>query len=90
MDSRTDVLVIGGGATGTGIARDLALRGVDVTLVEREGLSGRRVARTGSSTAARGTPTPMGRRREPVSRRTESCAESGVLASERRGDCSYN
>ncbi|WP_226007360.1 FAD-dependent oxidoreductase [Natrinema salinisoli] len=39
MDSRTDVLVIGGGATGTGIARDLALRGVDVTLAERDGLS---------------------------------------------------
>ncbi|MDF9745909.1 FAD-dependent oxidoreductase [Natrinema salsiterrestre] len=39
MDSRTDVLVIGGGATGTGIARDLARRGVDVTLVERDGLS---------------------------------------------------
>jgi len=32
------VLVIGGGATGTGIARDLALRGVDVTLVDRGGL----------------------------------------------------
>ena len=34
-----DVLVVGGGATGTGVARDLALRGVDVTLVERDGLS---------------------------------------------------
>jgi glycerol-3-phosphate dehydrogenase len=34
----TTVLVIGGGATGVGVARDLALRGVDVTLVEREGL----------------------------------------------------
>ncbi|WP_251342969.1 FAD-dependent oxidoreductase [Haloplanus halophilus] len=32
---RTTVLVIGGGATGVGVARDLALRGVDVTLVER-------------------------------------------------------
>jgi len=32
------VLVVGGGATGTGIARDLALRGVDVTLAERGGL----------------------------------------------------
>jgi glycerol-3-phosphate dehydrogenase len=31
----TTVLVIGGGATGVGVARDLALRGVDVTLVER-------------------------------------------------------
>jgi len=34
------VLVIGGGATGAGIARDLALRGVDVTLVDRGGLAG--------------------------------------------------
>ncbi|KDE59080.1 glycerol-3-phosphate dehydrogenase [Halostagnicola sp. A56] len=39
MNSRTDVLVIGGGATGVGIARDLALRDVDVTLVERDGLA---------------------------------------------------
>lgn len=37
MESTT-VLVIGGGATGTGIARDLALRGVNVTLVDRNGL----------------------------------------------------
>ncbi|MFB6101273.1 MAG: FAD-dependent oxidoreductase [Haloplanus sp.] len=36
---RTTVLVIGGGATGVGVARDLALRGVDVTLVERESLA---------------------------------------------------
>jgi len=35
---QTTVLVIGGGATGAGIARDLALRGVDVTLVDRDGL----------------------------------------------------
>ncbi|WP_418286054.1 FAD-dependent oxidoreductase [Halorubrum sp. DTA46] len=34
------VLVIGGGATGAGIARDLTLRGVDVTLAERGGLAG--------------------------------------------------
>jgi len=33
------VLVVGGGATGAGVARDLALRGVDVALVERGGLS---------------------------------------------------
>jgi glycerol-3-phosphate dehydrogenase len=31
----TTVLVVGGGATGVGVARDLALRGVDVTLVDR-------------------------------------------------------
>ncbi|GCF14327.1 glycerol-3-phosphate dehydrogenase [Haloarcula mannanilytica] len=39
MTIETDVLVVGGGATGAGVARDLALRGVDVTLVERGGLT---------------------------------------------------
>jgi glycerol-3-phosphate dehydrogenase len=39
MTHTTDVLVVGGGATGAGIARDLALRGVDVTLAERGGLA---------------------------------------------------
>jgi glycerol-3-phosphate dehydrogenase len=42
---RTEILVIGGGATGAGVAWDAALRGFDVTLVERhdlaEGTSGR-------------------------------------------------
>jgi glycerol-3-phosphate dehydrogenase len=42
---QTDVLVIGGGATGVGVAWDAASRGFDVTLVERsdlaEGTSGR-------------------------------------------------
>ncbi|HOW99222.1 MAG TPA: FAD-dependent oxidoreductase, partial [Deltaproteobacteria bacterium] len=32
---RTDVIIIGGGATGCGIARDLALRGVPHCLVEK-------------------------------------------------------
>jgi glycerol-3-phosphate dehydrogenase len=31
----TGVVVVGGGSTGTGVARDLAMRGVDVTLLER-------------------------------------------------------
>jgi len=35
----SDVVVVGGGATGVGVARDLALRGVDVTLVERAGIA---------------------------------------------------
>jgi glycerol-3-phosphate dehydrogenase len=34
-----DVLIIGGGIVGTGIARDLALRGLKVALVEREDLA---------------------------------------------------
>ncbi|MFC7045692.1 anaerobic glycerol-3-phosphate dehydrogenase subunit GlpA [Halobacteriaceae archaeon GCM10025711] len=41
----TDVIVVGGGSTGTGVARDLAMRGLDVTLVERgtltDGTTGR-------------------------------------------------
>lgn len=45
MDLRTEVLIIGGGATGTGIARDLALRGIPSLLAERgdftSGASGR-------------------------------------------------
>ncbi len=35
----TDVLVIGGGATGTGVLRDLALRGIKCLLVERRDLA---------------------------------------------------
>jgi glycerol-3-phosphate dehydrogenase len=39
MVTETGALVIGGGSTGCGIARDLALRGVDTTLVERGNLT---------------------------------------------------
>jgi glycerol-3-phosphate dehydrogenase len=35
----TDVLIIGGGVTGTGIARDLALRGLNVILIEKKDLN---------------------------------------------------
>jgi glycerol-3-phosphate dehydrogenase len=35
----TDLLVVGGGSTGTGVARDAAMRGLDVTLVERGNLT---------------------------------------------------
>jgi len=35
----TQVLIIGGGATGTGLARDLSLRGIDVVLVEKGDLN---------------------------------------------------
>ena len=40
MSDDPTVLVIGGGATGAGVARELALRGVDVTIVDRGGLAG--------------------------------------------------
>ena len=35
----TQVLIIGGGATGTGLARDLALRGVDCILAEKRDIN---------------------------------------------------
>ncbi len=45
MHLETDVLVVGGGCTGTGVARDLALRGLSVVLAEQQdiayGTSGR-------------------------------------------------
>jgi glycerol-3-phosphate dehydrogenase len=39
MRLTTDVLVIGGGATGAGVLRDLAMRGIDAILVERGDLA---------------------------------------------------
>ncbi|ERH08093.1 MAG: glycerol-3-phosphate dehydrogenase, anaerobic, A subunit [Halonotius sp. J07HN4] len=39
MSSNPHVIVIGGGSTGCGIARDLSMRGVDVTLVEQGNLT---------------------------------------------------
>ncbi|ATW88995.1 glycerol-3-phosphate dehydrogenase [Halohasta litchfieldiae] len=39
MSNKPHVIVIGGGSTGCGIARDLAMRGVEVTLVEQGNLT---------------------------------------------------
>jgi glycerol-3-phosphate dehydrogenase len=39
MSDRLSVVVIGGGSTGTGLARDLAMRGLEVTLVEKGNLT---------------------------------------------------
>ncbi len=39
LDNDVDVLVVGGGITGAGIARDAARRGLDVTLVEMRDLA---------------------------------------------------
>ena len=45
MEIQTEVLIIGGGATGVGVARDLSLRGVPTVLIEKgdltSGASGR-------------------------------------------------
>lgn len=39
MDHDTEVLIIGGGATGAGVMRDLALRGIDCLLIDRRDLN---------------------------------------------------
>ena len=36
----TQVVIIGGGATGAGIMRDCALRGIDCILLERDDIAG--------------------------------------------------
>lgn len=36
LNKRCDVLIVGGGIAGSGIARDLALRGIDTILVEKD------------------------------------------------------
>ncbi|MFB6231220.1 MAG: FAD-dependent oxidoreductase [Salinibacter sp.] len=70
------VLIIGGGATGTGIARDLALRGVDVMLVERNGLS------SGASSRSHGLLHSGARYAEANRVGAEECiAENRILRS---------
>lgn len=39
VTNKTSIMVIGGGATGVGIIRDLALRGIDAVLVEQQDLA---------------------------------------------------
>jgi glycerol-3-phosphate dehydrogenase len=46
MSALKHVVIIGGGATGTGIVRDLAMRGFDATLVERGTLTDWTTGRT--------------------------------------------
>lgn len=52
----SDVIIIGGGATGAGIARDCALRGLRVILVERHDIAtGATGVTTACCTAVRAT-----------------------------------
>ncbi|TYL40677.1 glycerol-3-phosphate dehydrogenase [Natronococcus pandeyae] len=81
MDNRTDVLVIGGGATGTGIARDLALRGVDVTLAERDGLS------AGTSGRSHGLLHSGARYAEADKPEARACLEESQILKEIAGVC---
>lgn len=81
MAHTTEVLVVGGGATGTGIARDLALRGVDVTLTERRGIAGGTSGRSHSllhSGARYAESDPVG---------AEECIEENRILRRIAGEC---
>lgn len=74
MNSATDVLVIGGGANGTGLARDLAKRGVRVTLCEKGDFA--RGATGGSSGMIHGGPRYL---LHDVETTRHSCEDSGYI-----------
>jgi len=75
------VLVVGGGATGVGVARDLALRGVDVTVVERDGLSG------GTSGRSHGLLHSGARYAEDDPTGAAECIEENRILREVAGEC---
>ena len=81
MPHETGVLVVGGGATGAGIARDLALRGVDVTLVERGGIG------SGTSGRSHGLLHSGARYAEADRVGAEECLEENEILRDIAGAC---
>ena len=81
MSEEPTVLVVGGGATGTGVARDLSLRGVDVALVERGGLGG------GTSGRSHGVLHSGARYAESDPTGAEECIEENRIVREVAGEC---
>jgi glycerol-3-phosphate dehydrogenase len=70
---QTTVLIIGGGATGTGLARDLTLRGIDCTLVERRDIN------AGASGANHGLLHSGGRYAAADPETARECRQEGQL-----------
>jgi len=81
MAHETDTLVVGGGATGAGIARDLARRGVDVTLVERGGIG------SGTSGRSHGLLHSGARYAEADRTGAEECLEENEILRDIAGAC---
>ncbi|OVE84507.1 FAD-dependent oxidoreductase [Natronolimnobius baerhuensis] len=81
MVIQTDVLVIGGGATGAGTARDLALRGLDVTLVDRGGLA------AGTSSRSHGLCHSGARYAESDRHGAEECLRERRILGDIAGAC---
>jgi glycerol-3-phosphate dehydrogenase len=81
MTRSPTVLVVGGGATGTGIARDLALRGLDVMLIDRNGLS------SGASGRSHGLLHSGTRYAEADRAGAEECIEENRILRSIAGEC---
>ncbi|TKX75058.1 FAD-dependent oxidoreductase [Halorubrum sp. GN11_10-6_MGM] len=81
MNEDPTVLVIGGGATGTGIARDLVARGVDATLVDRGGLG------SGTSGRSHGLLHSGARYAEADAEGARECIEENRTLREIAGGC---
>ena len=81
MTRTPSVLIVGGGATGVGVARDLALRGVDAMLVERDGLAG------GTSGRSHGMLHSGARYAESDPVGAEECIAENELLRDVAGEC---
>lgn len=80
----TQVLIIGGGATGTGLARDLALRGVHCLLVDQRDVN------TGASGANHGLLHSGGRYVSGDAQSATHCREEGELLKRLAPHCIEN
>ena len=80
----TQVLIIGGGATGTGLARDLALRGVQSILVEKGDLN------AGASGANHGLLHSGGRYVASDPETAKECREEGEILKQVASNCIEN
>lgn len=78
------ILIIGGGATGTGIARDLAMRGFDVTLAEKNELG------SGTSGKSHGLLHSGARYAEDDYHGAKECIEENEILKEIAGECIRN
>lgn len=75
------VIVIGGGATGVGILRDLSMRGIDTLLIEKQiSLTGQVLVITACCTAVGAMPSKIRKQHVSVSRRTRFSARLAARA----------
>jgi glycerol-3-phosphate dehydrogenase len=82
MTDETEVVVIGGGVTGVGVARDLSMRGVDVTLLERgSGLN------AGTSGRSHGVLHSGARYAESDAEGAAHCLQENQILREIAGEC---